>query len=74
MEDPKVKKRQFLKPYFIALCDAALVTEPGGIATKMPKITADKRNSANINLLTDNHYYQSENNYPAIFFPEEHDL
>lgn len=51
MEDPAVKKRLFLKPYFIALCDAAIVTEPGGIATTIPNITAEKRNSINIDAL-----------------------
>ena len=51
MEDPAVKKRLFLKPYFIALCDAAIVTEPGGIATTIPNITAEKRNSISINSL-----------------------
>jgi hypothetical protein len=50
-EDPAVKKRLFLKPYFIALCDAAIVTEPGGIATTIPNITAEKRNSINIDAL-----------------------
>ena len=74
MEEPAVKKRLFRKPYFIALCDAAIVTDPGGIATTIPNITAEKRNSININSLSGNQNYQSENIIPVIFFQEEYSL
>ncbi len=64
MEDPAVKKRLFLKPNFIALCDAAIVADPGGIATTIPKITAEKRNSISINSILG----RTKIIRPSIFF------